>query len=605
MSEPRYAIGIDLGTTHCALSEVDLETSEGDTAVQRIVPIPQVVAPGNVDSKALLPSFVYLPHPEELPQDALRLPWMSQAPDFAVGEVARRLGEKSALRLVSSAKSWLCHTGVDRRAAILPHGSPDEVPKLSPLDASMRYLSHLKHAYEAQNPAAPLSDQDVVITIPASFDPVARELTAEAAREAGLADAVLLEEPQAALYSWLQSTQGGFREQLGAGDVILVVDVGGGTTDLSLIAVRDAEGTLALERIAVGEHILLGGDNMDLTLAYQVKQRLESEGKKVDPSQMTTLAQACRAAKERLLGHTEEESAPVVVAGRGSSLVGGSLRTELRREDVQKLLLDGFFPEVGADARPAVRARTGLTQLGLPYAQDPAITKHLAAFLDRQAGSLGDEARATPSAVLFNGGVFKGDALRKRVLDVINQWQHAAGHAPVRELEGADLDLAVARGAAYYAYVRRGGGIRIRGGSAMAYYVGVESAMPAVPGLAPPLQAICIAPFGMEEGTHAPAPEQLRLGLVVGHPVRFPFFGSSVRRADQAGDVLSSWSEEELFELNDIEVTLDASGRKPGEVVTVQLVASLTEAGTLVLEAVGPEGERWRVELETRDTQHA
>jgi len=486
----------------------------------------------------------------------------------------------------------------------LPFGSPDEVPKLSPLDASERYLRHLRETFEAHNPDAALGEQQVTLTIPASFDPAARELTAEAARRAGLPHAVLLEEPQAALYSWLEGTRGAWREQLEVGDVILVVDVGGGTTDFSLIAVGEHEGTLSLERVAVGEHILLGGDNMDLALAYQVKQRLENEGKRVDPMQMGTLTQACRAAKERLLSHGEETSAPVVLAGRGSSLIGGALRAELTRADVQQLLLEGFFPEVGPDARPATRPRTGLRQLGLPYAQDPAITKHLAAFLGKQAGAFGEGTRVSPSAILFNGGVFKAGALKERVLGVVNRWREAAGEPAVRELPGADLDLAVARGAAYYGYVRAGGGIRIRGGSAMAYYVGMESAMPAIPGMPPPLQAVCVAPFGMEEGSHAQGPEGLQLGLVVGEPVRFPFFGSSVRRDDATGHVLERWSEGELFELSDIEVTLPAEGRALGEVVTVTLSASLTEVGTLVLDAVSRDGQRWRVELETRDAPH-
>jgi molecular chaperone DnaK (HSP70) len=408
-----------------------------------------------------------------------------------VGEAARALGTKSALRLVSSAKSWLCQGAVDRRAPLLPLSAAEDVTKLSPLTATVEYLKHLQHAWDHAHPDAPLAQQLLSIGVPASFDPAARELTAEAARTAGLAQAVLIEEPQAALYSWLGSS-GQWRDQVRVGDVILVVDVGGGTSDFSLISVKDREGELELERIAVGEHILLGGDNMDLALAYFLKGKLEAEGRSLDNAQLTTLTQVARGAKERLLSNAEEAQAPVVVPGRGSKLIGGALKTVLTREELQRVLLDGFFPVVEAGARPVSRARAALTQVGLPYAQDAAITRHLAAFLGKQAGALGrtDETFVRPTALLFNGGVFKSQLLRERVREVIDAWLKAVGAPSVRELPGADLDAAVARGAAYYGWVRTGHGIRIRGGTAMAYYVGIESAMPAVPGLPPPLTAL-------------------------------------------------------------------------------------------------------------------
>ncbi len=605
MSDATHAVGIDLGTTHAALASVDLELSEGEDVAESQLGIAQVVTPGQVEKLPLLPSFLYLPHPNELAPSDLALPWPSEATTFVVGEAARALGSKSALRLVSSAKSWLCHGAVDRRAAILPAGAPEEVPKISPRDASVRILEHMRAAWDHENPDAKLADQIVTITVPASFDPAARELTAEAAQLAGLGHAVLLEEPQAALYSWLLGTRGAFREQVQLGDVILVVDVGGGTTDFSLIAVREQDGDLELERIAVGEHILLGGDNMDLALAYHLRSVLEAQGHGIDAIQMATLTQATRNAKERLLTQLNEASAPVVIPGKGSKLIGGTVRTDLARADLERLLLEGFFPQVEATARPLTRPRAGLTQLGLPYAHDAAITRHLAAFLARQAGALGhsDSAFARPTAVLFNGGVFKSQLLQDRMLTVLNAWLSAAGADDARVLSGADLDLAVARGAAYYGYVRQGGGIRIRGGSAMAYYVGVESALPAVPGLPPPMQALCVAPFGLEEGSHADM-SRVDLGLVVGEPVRFRFFGSSVRRDDRAGDVLDRWTGDEMSELQEIEVTLPAEGHTPGEAVTVRLQAGITEVGTLELEAVAQRGDaRWKVQLDTRDTQ--
>ncbi|WP_186066840.1 Hsp70 family protein [Burkholderia gladioli] len=611
MSEARYSIGIDLGTTHCALSYVDLAASDGDAAAQQVLPIAQLSSPGAVASPELLPSFLYLPHEGELAAGDLSLPWTASR-DYAVGEMARSRGAGTPIRLVSSAKSWLCHPGVDRRAAILPNDAPPEVARVSPLEASVRYLNHLREAWDHAHPDAPFAAQDVTVTIPASFDPAARELTAEAAQAAGYTRMTLLEEPQAALYSWIQKSGGGWRKDVKVGDIILVVDVGGGTTDLSLIAVVEREGNLELHRVAVGEHILLGGDNMDLALAHVVARKLAAQGTQADPWQLRALTYACRGAKETLLSDRSVETVPLVVPSRGAKLIGGSIRTELTRAELTQILLEGFFPQVEASERPAVRTRAGLTQLGLPYAQDAGITRHLAAFLGKQVGALAelDGLPATahhpgasflhPSAVLFNGGVFKSELLTERILAILNGWLAADGAAPARLLGGADLDLAVARGAAYYGYVKRGRGVRIRGGTARAYYVAIESAMPAIPGMEPPISALCVAPFGMEEGSDAALPEQ-EFGLVVGEPVQFRFFGSSVRRQDQVGDMLDYWSPEELQELEAIQATLPADGRTPGEVVAVRLHARVTEAGTLELEAV-PRGSqaRWKVEFDVR-----
>ncbi|TCO83120.1 molecular chaperone DnaK (HSP70) [Plasticicumulans lactativorans] len=607
MNEQRFTVGIDLGTTHCVMAAVDLEREVDTEPVPELVEIAQLTGPGAVEARTLLPSFLYLPHPDELAAGDLTLPW-GASEGFAVGELARSLGTKTPLRLVSSAKSWLCHPGVDRRGAILPVEAPAEVARVSPFAASVRYLEHLRSAWDAGHAEAPLAAQSVILTVPASFDPAARELTAEAARAAGLADFTLLEEPQAALYAWIEATAGGWRKQVKLGDVILVVDVGGGTADFSLIAVTERDGELALTRVAVGDHILLGGDNMDLALAHVLRAKLAAAGTQLEPWQVNGLVHGCRAAKEQILADAGVQAVPVVVPSRGSRLIGGTLRTELTREEVERTLVEGFFPVVGADARPAVRARAGLTKLGLPYAQDAGVTRHLAAFLARQldaAAACGVTLPAQasflhPTAVLFNGGVFKAGALATRVLTTLNAWLEAEGAPPVRALPGIHLDHAVARGAAYYGGVRRGRGVRIRGGTARAYYVGVESAMPAVPGLEPPLEALCLAPFGMEEGTEAALPPQ-EVGLVVGEPVRFRFFGSSTRREDAVGTVLEFWRDEELEELPAIEATLPAEGRTAGDVVPVHLHARVTEIGTLALEAVSRDGaERWKVELDVR-----
>ncbi|MCG6868763.1 MAG: Hsp70 family protein [Gammaproteobacteria bacterium] len=608
MSEPRYSVGIDLGTTHCVLSYVDLETSDRDDVNEDVFGIPQLTAPGAVEMRLALPSFLYMAHPDELTPGDRSLPWDPE-PRFVVGELARNLGARTPIRLVSSAKSWLCHPAVDRRASILPLEAPDEIEQLSPLLVTTRYLEHLRDAWNHRFPRSPLAEQAVTLTVPASFDPAARELTAEAAAAAGLHGLILLEEPQAALYSWILASAGAWRKQVKVGDMILVVDLGGGTADLSLIAVTESDGSLGLTRVAVGDHILLGGDNMDLALAHVVRVKLAAEGKQLESWQLQALTHGCRAAKETLLTDPDAESVPVMVPSRGSRLVGGTLRTELTREEVATTLIEGFFPLVASSARPAVRARTALTRLGLPYAQDAAVTRHLAAFLARQLGAAADlpgfeavegASFLHPTAVLFNGGVFKAGSLAERTLQALNDWLEAE-HAPAaRLLEGADLDLAVARGAAYYGYVRRGQGVRIRGGTAKSYYVGVESAMPAVPGMEPPIEAMCIAPFGMEEGTEAELPAQ-EVGLVVGEPVRFRFFGSSVRREDRVGVVLEHWAQGELEELEEIEADLPAADRSPGEVVPVRLQAVVTEVGTLRLDAVSRSGdERWKVELNVR-----
>ena len=604
----RFSIGIDLGTTHCALSYVDMQASDGEQVVQQVLDVPQLTAPASVEGRPLLPSFLYLPHESELPPADLALPW-GASQDAVAGEFARQRGAATPIRLVASAKSWLCHPGVDRRAPLLPADAPPEVERISPLAASTRYLQHLRQAWDAAHPGAPFDQQDITVTIPASFDPAARELTAEACRAAGYQQLTLLEEPQAALYSWIQASGGRWRKQVAHGDVILVVDVGGGTTDLSLIAVLEQGGNLQLQRVAVGEHILLGGDNMDLALAYGVARKLAAEGRQLDAWQTRALAHGCRAAKEQLLADEALQAVPVVVPSRGSKLIGGSIRTEVTRAEVLALLVEGFFPPVAVSDKPQTRARAALTQLGLPYAQDAAVTRHLAAFLSRQAGAveqvegLQGQPGASflhPTAILFNGGVLKARQIEQRILEVVNGWLSAEGAPPARLLEGANLDLAVARGAAYYGHVRRGRGVRIRGGTAQSYYVGVESNMPAIPGMEPPISALCLAPFGMEEGTEVALDAQ-EFGLVVGQPVRLRFFGSSMRRQDAVGSVLDFWGPEELVELQQIEAQLPAEGRTPGEVVAVQLLARVTDIGTLELLAVPVGGsERWKVEFDVR-----
>lgn len=624
---PKFSVGIDLGTTHCVMSFVD--THDEDARVE-VMPIPQLTAPGTVETRSQLGSFLYQPHEHEMNPQSRVLPWSSE-PKALVGAIARNLGSKTPIRLVASAKSWLCHAGVNRRDAFLPAGSPEEVEKVSPLRATELYLEHLKDAWNHTNPNHNLADQDVTITVPASFDPAARDLTAEAARNVGFVHLTLLEEPQAALYNWIDNSNDKWRDEVEVGDIVLVVDIGGGTTDLSLVEVTEDDGNLTLNRIAVGEHILLGGDNMDLALAYRLKMKLAQEGKELQPWQVQAMTHACRDAKEALLNDSELQSVPIVVPSRGSKLLGATLKTELTQEEVQQTLVDGFFPQVAITDHPVQRNRGALTQMGLPYAQDAGITRHIAAFLSKQANALsasgnGAEAAAQdfnpfanmpgmpgadaaqsanfikPTAILFNGGVLKSKLLATRLEDTINEWLIETDAEMAKRLTGVDLDLAVASGAAYYGSVRRGQGVRIRGGIASAYYVGIESAMPAIPGMAPPMEALCVAPFGMEEGSSVDVPSQ-EFGLIIGQPVNFQFFGSTVRRDDLAGTHLDYWAPEELEELPEIQVTLPVSeGRREGEVVPVTLASRVTELGTLYLEAIAADnGQKWHVEFDVRE----
>jgi hypothetical protein len=599
----RYAIGIDLGTTHCALARAEFTADELSPEAQ---PITQLVARDRVDSAVLLPSFVYFPHESE---GTLALPWDPEA-QFAVGAYARRRAAESPARVIASSKSWLSHTAIDRRAPVLPLGAPEDVKQVSPVEAAFRILDHIGEAFRAAQPdGASLGDQEVVLTVPASFDAAARECTVEAALAAGLDQVTLLEEPQAAFYAWLDRRGEGWRSELRLGDVVLVVDVGGGTTDFAAILLTEEEGRLEPRRIAVGQHILLGGDNMDLALAHLARQKLEGGGANIDSWQLSALSHAARDAKETLLGANPPEQASVVVPSRGSQLIGGSLRSELSRDEVERYVRDGFFPAVSWQQEAKLRPRTALTRRGLPYADDPAITTHLAAFLRRHHAALGESGARPmlcPTHVLFNGGVFKSELLRTRLLETLDGWLGELGAPRVRALSCADYDLAVARGAAYYGLVRRGRGVRVRGGTAQAFYVGIESPAPAVPGFDPPTVALCVAPFGMEEGSRVEL-RDAELAVVVGESVTFRFFGSSERRDDVAGALLEG-PERELAELSPIAITLPAEGRQPGELVAVTLEAVITEIGTLALFARPLEpriaDEHWKVELSVRSGAH-
>ncbi|WP_242343334.1 Hsp70 family protein [Anaeromyxobacter terrae] len=598
MAEARYLVGVDLGTVNSALAAVDL-AREGDLA-DAVEPfaIPQLVAPGEVRERRLLPSCAYLPGPELAPEET-RLPWGERP--VVVGELAREQGARVPGRLVTSAKSWLANPRADRTAPILPWGAPEGVPRLSPVRASALYLGHLRDAWDDRHPDAPLAAQELVLAVPASFDEVARELTLAAAREAGLPRVVLVEEPSAAFHDWASRHRAALAaagageiadevRPIARGGIVLVVDVGGGTTDLTLVRAELRDGRPAFTRLAVGDHLLLGGDNVDLALARAVEARL---GERLDASRFASLVHACRLVKERLMAEGGPESLPVAVVGRGSRLVASAVSAEVSREEVRRVFLDGFLPRTGADERPRRAPRTaGLAELGLPYEPEPAIPRHVAAFLAAHAAEAGAKGGlARPDAILVNGGVFTPREVRDRLAAIVSSW--FPGAPPVTVLASPALDLAVARGAAYAALVRRGIGLRIGGGSPRAFYVGIAAPEGE--------RALCVVPRHLEEGSRVSVPRPFALAL--GRPVRFPLFASARARLERPGDVVDVT--DDLVPLPPVETVLRGEGTVAGE-VPVRLEAALTEIGTLELWCAATDRDaRWKLEFSLRGLREA
>jgi hypothetical protein len=608
--QPQYVIGIDLGTTNSALSFAEAKPGGDpfDLPQVRMLDIPQLVNPAEVREEPLFPSFLYIPGANDFPPGATALPW-DENPDWIAGRLAQKRGVDNAGRGVSSAKSWLSHSGVDRTAPILPFRAPEGVAKISPVEASQRYLEQLRRAWDHKMPDAPFTDQHVLVTVPASFDAVARDLTQQAAQRAGYKHLTLLEEPQAAFYAWIDRHPD-WRERVTVGDLILVIDIGGGTTDFTLIAVTERSGELQLERVAVGEHILLGGDNVDLALARIVADGLAAKGTRIDQFQLQALWNNCRAAKERLLD-PESKSAKeaVTILGKGTGLVGGTIKATLTREEVDRVLTEGFLPGVPSTEMPQRQRRVGLQEIGLPYAADAAITKHLARFLRQQASTAehgairrGPSGLACPTHVLLNGGVLNAEVIRSRILSTLNSWLGEEGMHAAKLLAGEDLMHAVSRGAAYYGVARMGRGVRIRGGVPRTYFVGIESAMPSVPGFVAPMKALTVVPFGMEEGTSERIPDR-EFGLVVGEPAEFRFFSSAVRKNDQIGSLIEDFGDD-LEELAPMQVELPAEANAT-DVVPVSFETVVTETGMLQLWCVARDGRRWKLEFNVRERVEA
>ncbi len=645
--EHRYIVGIDLGTTNTALAYVDRTKPDPECRRIQFFNIPQLVAPGSLGKPPVLPSFLYLPGPYELPSESTALPWDSGR-SYIVGEFGREQGALVPGRLVSSAKSWLCHGGVDRTADILPWGAGSDVQKISPVEASSRVLRHLREAWDSEMAGGRegfrLEEQIVLLTVPASFDEVARELTVTAAHEAGLHKIILVEEPLAAFYAWLSRHEHNWRDGMQAGQLILVCDVGGGTTDFTVVAVREGEAGLKFDRLAVGDHLMLGGDNMDLALARHLEVQLMGQPGKLESRRWHQLWHQSRKAKETLLGESaagslpadaelspfgpagrrsglfgpapgETQTAPptsrsashdeyeITLVGLGRKLIGDTLKATVSRDVVRNLILEGFFPKVTPDDMPTAARRTGLTEWGLPYVQEPAVTRHLAAFWHRFRHLLSTETgrdSVYPDFVLFNGGALSPKTLRDRVREVLGSWfRHEAGEdfEPI-ELENPRPDLAVAIGAAYYGLVRFGEGVRVGAGSPRSFYVEVASDERAMTHETE-RHAVCLVPRGTEEGYEIRL-EQPSFNVLTNQPVSFQLFSSSTRLGDRLGDLVAL-SEEEITILPPIRTVLRYGKRATAQPLPVELAVRLTEVGTLELWCASRQTpHRWQLQFDVR-----
>jgi molecular chaperone DnaK (HSP70) len=579
-----YSVGIDLGTSNTVVAYVEAGSED-----IRVFEIDQLVGPGEVAARPLLPSVRYHAAPGELSAGDLQLPWSlsvaAHAQPAVAGRLARHLGAQVPGRLVTSAKSWLSHASVDRTAPILPWGAGDDVDKVSPLAASASYLAHVRAAWNHRFPHARLEDQDVVLTVPASFDDGARALTLEAARMAQLPTLRLLEEPQAAFYDWLFRHRATLGSDLAEARLVLICDVGGGTTDFTLIKVQIEDGEPQLTRIGVGNHLMLGGDNMDLALAHLAESRLAAAhetAQRLSAASLSQLVERCRAAKEQLLAADAPNSLSITLLGTGSKLIGGARSVELTRQEVEQIIVDGFFPAVSADARPG-RPRGAIVEFGLPYASDPAITRHMAAFLSRH------DALPVPDTLLLNGGVFRAQALAGRLAGALGNWRGT----PLQVLHNENPDVAVARGAVAYLLARSGQAPRIGGGSPRSYFLALDET-------AETLRGVCVLPRGTEEGREIPLADRT-FALRLDQPVRFHLVSSTADTDWQAGEI-AALPLGEFVRLPPIATVVHARDARQADEKPVRLAASLTEVGTLDVHCIdaADASQRWLLEFQLR-----
>jgi len=587
-ADRHFILGIDLGTTNSALSCVRLSDAEnGGEARIRIFRIPQMIGAGEFSALPVLPSFLYIPGKYDIPENAVTIPWPREDDNFA-GAFARDHGARVPARLISSAKSWLCHPGADRRARILPWGAGDEIRKLSPVEATAHYLRHLRRAWNhgfGDDAEYYMENQWVTLTVPASFDEVARDLTVEAAEMAGLKNITLLEEPLAAFYSWLIRHDGNWSEFISPGELVLICDVGGGTTDFTLITLREAEGSPRFERIAVGDHLILGGDNMDLALARHVETRMSGGGKPFSfgGDRWKMLCHQCRQAKEDLLdGKVDERK--ITVMGSGKKLISGTRYVRLNRDEAQSIILEGFFPRVSPEKIRPAAARKGITEFGLPYESEPAITRHLGWFLESHRDDVCrmlNRDRLAPDLILFNGGALKSSLIQERIREAIGRWFSLPPEELPRILENPDPDLAVALGAAYYGLVKMGRGVRVGSGSARAYYLGVSAG-------GDQKQALCLVERGLDEGSHIELVRS-RFEVLANQPVEFEVFSSSFRSGDRSGDLIPI--DDTFTPLPPMRTVIRFGKKGIKRAVPVHMQAEYTEMGTLAIYCLSQIGD--------------
>jgi len=599
VDKARFTVGIDLGTSNTVVAYVEPGSSE-----IRVFDVDQLVAPGEVGARPLLPSVRYHPAAGELNPDDLHLPWTGTTQDDTpvVGRLARVLGAQVPGRLVTSAKSWLSHASVDRLAPILPWGAPDDVAKVSPVDASASYLAHVRAAWNMRFAHAPLEAQNVVLTVPASFDEGARALTLEAARLAKLPALRLLEEPQAAFYDWLFRHRASLNDELADTKLVLICDVGGGTTDLTLIKVQiDGNGEPQLTRIGVGNHLMLGGDNMDLALARLVETRLaqpQDGAARLSAASLSQLVERCRVAKEQLLDANAPESVPITLLGAGSRVIGGARTTHVTRDEIAQIVVDGFFPQVAPDDMPR-RSRAAIVEFGLPYASDAAVTRHVAAFLQRLAAqsrealNADDENKATlpvPDTLLLNGGVFRAQALTQRLAATLGTWRGK----PLHVLQNDHPDVAVARGAVAYGLARAGHAPRIGGGSARSYFLVLDDN-----------QGICLLPRGTEEAHEVHLDDRV-FALRLGQPVRFHLMSTVADTRFEPGE-LADLSQGDFIRLPPIATVVQRRHATDADERAVRLTTSITEVGTLEVNciAIDDPKQRWLLQFELRRDEAA
>lgn len=581
---PRFIIGIDLGTTNCALAFID---TRNDGRVISDFAIHQFTDAGIRESRDTLPSFLYALNENDVTEHDRRVD-----SHYRVGLHARDHGILTPGRLIASAKSWLCHAGVDRKAAILPWHAASGVKTMSPVEAQSVILKHIVQAWNDHHPDHPLAAQEVYITVPASFDEVARELTVEAAKRAGIPALVLIEEPQAAFYAWLSRHEKTWSEEIRTDDHILICDVGGGTTDLTLIHARPGDqGLVEFHRTAVGDHLILGGDNLDLALAHALEKPLTG-GAKLDARSWSVLVRKCRHFKEHMLSDHPPESVEVVLPGTGSGLLKNQRQTTLSRRHVEELLLDGFLPMVQLSDKPAQRS-SGFQEFGLPFAPDHAVTRYLADFLSRNLPRDSDGKFIPPGAILLNGGLFESSVMRQRFYAILDSWFQDQHWNP-RRLDHQRLDLAVARGAAYFGLARRGSGVKVVSNLARSYYLGIDAG----PDQPTPM-AMCIAPAGMRPG-HPVVIDQHPLHAQLKTPVEFPIYVSSRRTTDMAGDMLPV-DDIGFTPVPPVRTVLTAGKQATQDSIRVHLKTELTELGTLDLSVVETSGSRsWKLDFDLR-----